>query len=107
MENTILAKLAVVVGSGRLDLSAYFRQCALLGVSFAAAVAAVSGTDAWASYRAIEPPGSSAQAGNGGYPASIPEDLVRLFAEPRIEMAQDCSTCPFSKFVKVPDPPKF
>jgi hypothetical protein len=48
MENSIVSRLALLVESRRLTLAEFFRVSALLGVSFTAAVAAISASPAWA-----------------------------------------------------------
>lgn len=54
MEEAVLARLTAMLQSGRIDLTSYFRQCAMLGIAFAAAVGAAAGTPAWAESTAAQ-----------------------------------------------------
>jgi hypothetical protein len=47
MEQVIVSKLVGQVADERLDVPGFFRACALAGISFAVAMAAVSATPAW------------------------------------------------------------
>jgi hypothetical protein len=80
MENRVLERLAAVVAAGRLDLRSYFKQCAILGVTFVAAVAAVSGTEAFARADA-ETPFTARQ-----YSDFVSPDVVDLFATPVVDL---------------------
>jgi hypothetical protein len=81
MEKHVLERLAAIVAAGRLDLPSYFKQCAILGVTFAAAVAAVVGTEAWARADA-EKPFASRQ-----YSDFVPSDVVESFSAPKTDIS--------------------
>jgi hypothetical protein len=80
MENRILERLSAIVATGQLDLPSYFKQCAILGVTFTAAAASVAGTEAWARADA-EKPFASRQ-----YTDFIPPDVVKLFSAPAVDL---------------------
>ena len=85
MESLVLEKMAAIVAAGRLDLASYFKQCAILGVTFAVAVAAVAGTEAFAKAE-VEKPFAARQ-----YSDFVSADVVDLFAAP-VVVAQTPST---------------
>jgi hypothetical protein len=108
MEGAIVSRLASLVASGRLGIPAFFKACALIGISFTAAVAAVSGTSAWAKEYAGR---TSLPQSYGDFVAS---DVIRFLADAQKAVAEDRqrwaqqvspSTNTFSQQSPPPPPP--
>jgi len=89
MEKTIVSRLAVLVESRRLTLAEFFRVCALLGVSFTAAAAAISASSAWAEVAAKSAPSSLS------YASFVSSDVLEFLNGTRGE-AEVAETPPFS-----------
>jgi hypothetical protein len=111
MEEKILARLKPLFDGGRIEPAMFFRVCALMGVSFATAMAAALSSPAFAKTVA------AASSAPSGYSDFLGPDVMRYVdAVTESNRANDDpnpfddhyfdkkSGEPFSKFDKAPDP---
>ena len=92
-ERTVVSRLAPLVASGKLDRQSFFKTCALLGVSFATAAAALSGEPAAA---ASTSPTVDEQ---NAYSDHVSADVLAFLAEARKAAVEEVSY--------LADPPTF
>ena len=110
MEQDVLAKLKPLVDEGRIEPAMFFRICALMGVSFAAAMALASSSPAFARPLADASPAPSSYADVLGAEvmAAVGEIASRAGASGQADPFNDnyfvkTSGEPFHKFDKAPD----
>lgn len=98
MDKTVSSRLASLFEKGEIDVFSYFKQCAVLGVSFMAALGAINSTQAWASV-----PVSIQERAVSGYEGFVSADLLSA-AVPAAAEPQEPSTgtpkVPYTKFIK-------
>ncbi len=88
MEQDVLAKLKPLIDGGRIEPAMFFRVCALMGISFAAAMAVASSSPAFAETLAVASPAPS------GYADFVGPDVLAFVNDAGTSV--DASADPFS-----------
>lgn len=94
MEKAVVSRLVPLVASGKLDRQSFFKTCALLGVSFTTAAAALGALPAGAEVV------KRVDADQQGYSPYVPTEMLTFLDEARRSLADNEGYADQSTFVQ-------